>query len=111
MGEAKRKADIELSAGITKPKPPKIILRTWQIAFSEEANAAFMKVYDYLQKRLGANGPQKTQDLAERMLAVGMKFFLAEIAKEERATSVQTFSPADLEEVSRRLQAIKQETK
>ncbi len=108
MGEAKCKAEVELASGIIRPTPPKQILKTWDFCFSEEAHAAFTKIYDYLRKRLGNQGPQCQQELAERMLALGMKFFLAEIAKEERGVGVQVYQPGEAEEISRRLQAAKE---
>lgn len=110
MGEAKRKAvvkEVAQAAGIILPEPPaKTIRKTWDFEFSETAYADFRRVFEYLANRLGKNGPQYEQELAERMMALGMKFFLQEIRKEEGPPKLYT--PGDMAEASRRLQAIKQ---
>lgn len=114
MGEAKRRAEVVRASGLILPEPPpKKISRTWEFVFSQVAYGDFRKVFDYLVKRMPAGqGPSDERVLAERMLAIGLKFFLAEIAKEMKAQKqVQTFTPADMAEASRRLQALKQEGK
>lgn len=113
MGEAKRKRMVKEAeaAGVVvvlPDPPPKKIRRTWDFDFSQAAYADFRKVFDYLLERMGEDGPQDERVLAERMLAIGLKFFLAEIAKEQKAqTRVQEFTPADMAEASRRLQELK----
>lgn len=115
MGEARRRAEVEneaQAAGIAvPPKPPKTTVKSWEFRFNEEAYADFSKVYAYLQKRMGDHGPQRENDLAEKCLALGLKFFIGEIRKEQQRSGVQLHTPADMAEASKRLQAIKQGVK
>ena len=95
------------ASGIVLPEPPKKIRRTWDFDMSPEAYAAFRSVYEYLQKKMGPHGPQDEQALAEKMLVLGLKYFLDAIKKEREAHAPQLYTPGDINEAARRLQALK----
>lgn len=109
MGAARERKKAMEASGIVLPEPPKKIRRTWDFDFSPAAYADFTSVYEYLQKRMGDHGPSSEQVLAERMIAIGLKYFLAEIAKERKAHALQLYTPGDMNEAAARLQAIKQQ--
>jgi hypothetical protein len=111
MGAARERKKAMEASGIVLPEPPKKIRRTWDFYFSPPAYGDFTSVLEYLQKRMGDHGPVSEQVLAERMLAIGLKYFLAEIAKERKAHAPQLYTPGDMNAAAARLQAIKQGVK
>lgn len=109
MGAAKERRKAMEAAGIEVVLPPKTWKVTWSFELPPEGRETFERVHKYMREK-DNRVPESQESFAAGLLSIGLKTLVAKIAEQEKNEKrVLLHTPGELNEVSKRLQALKQQ--